>query len=362
MPDDLERLSAYLDNALSSADRSALESRLETDDALRSELESLRQTVQTLRSAPELAVPRNFTLDPAKYRRGAPWWARYQRMQLLAALGTAAAVLLITAGILFSANTATSPASSTTNTGAIAMQPTSLPSEERDKSADQATLDAAQRSAATSMTSMPTATPLPTQAEFPPTSTFFAALATTTNQAAQDSAAMMAPSETSTPSVMNAAAPQATGTAMPPALAATSAFKAATEGVATALYNPSDATNSAAESGAGSVAPVVPPTGVMIQATQATQQTDNFVQATATAAATLALFSVQSTATSASIESTAPPTSVATLPAGTPTLVGGVQSGQSMPPTLPILIIIGVPLLVFSIMLLGIVYLRSRLR
>jgi hypothetical protein len=66
---DLELLSAYLDGALNSEDRAALEARLETDATLRDELEGLRATVELLRGLPTLPAPRNFTLTPEQARR-----------------------------------------------------------------------------------------------------------------------------------------------------------------------------------------------------------------------------------------------------------------------------------------------------
>jgi hypothetical protein len=57
------RLSAYLDGELSKKDRERLEIRLESDPRLLSALEQLRITRKILQSAPELPVPRDFTLS-----------------------------------------------------------------------------------------------------------------------------------------------------------------------------------------------------------------------------------------------------------------------------------------------------------
>jgi hypothetical protein len=100
-PEALEQCSAYLDGELSPAESRALEARLAEDATLRLALEALRQTSQVLRAAPTLAVPRNFTLDPARFRRPRPWWDRYQRMQAIGAVGTLAAALLIAFGTWF---------------------------------------------------------------------------------------------------------------------------------------------------------------------------------------------------------------------------------------------------------------------
>lgn len=61
---DLERLSAYLDNALEARQRAALEARLKTDALLSAGLKQLEATRALLRRAPQRAAPRNFTLSP----------------------------------------------------------------------------------------------------------------------------------------------------------------------------------------------------------------------------------------------------------------------------------------------------------
>jgi hypothetical protein len=60
---DYELLSAYIDGALSPAQRQALEARLEAEPDLQYELNSLRQTVQLIRQLPPPKAPRDFTLD-----------------------------------------------------------------------------------------------------------------------------------------------------------------------------------------------------------------------------------------------------------------------------------------------------------
>ena len=61
---DLERLSAYLDGQLSQTDRTRLEIRIQSDPALASALEEIRQTRAFLRRTPRRRAPRNFTLTP----------------------------------------------------------------------------------------------------------------------------------------------------------------------------------------------------------------------------------------------------------------------------------------------------------
>ncbi len=64
-----EMLSAYLDNALPSAERARFEQQLALDDGLQDELTEMRMWQRQMRSLPARRVPRNFTLDPALYGR-----------------------------------------------------------------------------------------------------------------------------------------------------------------------------------------------------------------------------------------------------------------------------------------------------
>ena len=66
---DLELLSAYLDGALSDEERAALEARLQSDAALRRELDRLRATVALIKTLPTLSTPRPTDADAA---HGAP--------------------------------------------------------------------------------------------------------------------------------------------------------------------------------------------------------------------------------------------------------------------------------------------------
>ena len=59
---DIERLSAYLDDELSPADRAKLEHRLQTDSRLRATLAELQRVQTSLADLPTVKPPRNFTL------------------------------------------------------------------------------------------------------------------------------------------------------------------------------------------------------------------------------------------------------------------------------------------------------------
>lgn len=92
---DLELLSAYLDNELAPADRTALEQRLASEPRLRRELAELGATRDLLREQPWVTPPRSFTLTPdmagMRPRRFAlPSW-----LQPLSGLAALALVMLI---------------------------------------------------------------------------------------------------------------------------------------------------------------------------------------------------------------------------------------------------------------------------
>jgi hypothetical protein len=74
IPKDFERLSAYIDNQLSPAEKADLEARLAKEPELQAGLNELRRTVRTLRSLPTVKPPRSFTLTAeqvgARARRG----------------------------------------------------------------------------------------------------------------------------------------------------------------------------------------------------------------------------------------------------------------------------------------------------
>lgn len=65
----LETLGAYLDNALTPAERKRFESQLERDGDLRAEMERMRLLKLQMRAMPRRRVPRSFALDPALYGR-----------------------------------------------------------------------------------------------------------------------------------------------------------------------------------------------------------------------------------------------------------------------------------------------------
>lgn len=100
---DLELLSAYIDDALSVAERVNLERRLAADPRLRAELEELQATTRLLRQLAPVRPPRSFTLDPATAPRPAPAFRFNWFMQLGSGLAGLALVMLATLQLLSSA-------------------------------------------------------------------------------------------------------------------------------------------------------------------------------------------------------------------------------------------------------------------
>lgn len=92
---DYDLLSAYIDDALSESERTALELRLQTEPELRSELEELRATVTLLNNLPTLKAPRDFTLDARYARRTSTF---FFTSAAFTALSSAAAIILFALG------------------------------------------------------------------------------------------------------------------------------------------------------------------------------------------------------------------------------------------------------------------------
>lgn len=132
---DLERLSAYIDGALSESERAALESRLAHDAELRRELQRLRATVELVNALPTLTAPRNFLLMPHMVRRPPTILTSAAFSALSAA---AAVVLLIVGAALFTTSMRVPPGNLTANQ--VALAPTALvvnPQVEADEAARQ---------------------------------------------------------------------------------------------------------------------------------------------------------------------------------------------------------------------------------
>lgn len=97
---ELELLSAYLDGELRSADRQALEVRLQAEPDLREQLESFRKAKIIVGYLPRLRAPHNFTLTPemvtVRHKKAQPFAATLRLASALAAI-----MLMVSFGVEF---------------------------------------------------------------------------------------------------------------------------------------------------------------------------------------------------------------------------------------------------------------------
>ncbi|PWB54954.1 MAG: hypothetical protein C3F13_05740 [Anaerolineales bacterium] len=115
---DIELLSAYLDNQLSSKDRAHLEARLTAEPELRKELQALDQTRQLLRQLPRHRAPRNYYLKPDMVTRPA------QALKLAPIFGVVSAVASVLLALVMIGSRLATP------TSQVALAPAqALPSE-----------------------------------------------------------------------------------------------------------------------------------------------------------------------------------------------------------------------------------------
>ncbi|HSM56323.1 MAG TPA: hypothetical protein VK879_09240 [Candidatus Sulfomarinibacteraceae bacterium] len=84
----LERVNAYLDGELSPREQEQFDQELAQDEALRAEVDALRQIQMSVRRLPRVRAPRNYTLDPAVYGRPArtEGWQLYPMLRVATAL------------------------------------------------------------------------------------------------------------------------------------------------------------------------------------------------------------------------------------------------------------------------------------
>lgn len=102
---DFERLSAYLDDELSPAEKARLEARLAGDADLLVALTDLRRQARALRGLPPLKPPRNFTLTAAQARavrrpRSPFFESLFPALRLATSLSAAAFALVLAAAVM----------------------------------------------------------------------------------------------------------------------------------------------------------------------------------------------------------------------------------------------------------------------
>ncbi len=165
-PVDEELLSAYLDGALSDSERTAFEGRLAREPALQTALNDLRRMAVILKAAPQLAPPRNFTLDPALYGRRP---ARLPVRWLQLGAGLAAILLVISVAVLV--NSTNRQTGQTAGGAAVAGLSTVVPSRSASaaKLATAASESIAAEPTATASILLAAATPLAISPTAPPT-------------------------------------------------------------------------------------------------------------------------------------------------------------------------------------------------
>lgn len=121
---DLELLSAYLDGELTTAERLALDARLQSEPELRRELETLRATVGLIRALPPVKAPRDYTLDE-RVTRPARLWI-FPATATFSALSAAAATLLLVLGVITLLSSNAPRTAPSANAPLVAAQPTVL--------------------------------------------------------------------------------------------------------------------------------------------------------------------------------------------------------------------------------------------
>lgn len=124
---DLELLSAYLDDALSPAERAQVEARLAIDGEFSAELEALRQTKALIAGLPILRAPRSFALTHDKLRASAPARRIIDLNRFFTVASAAAAMALVVLGIGALGNAgAIQPAQPANQVAAAPTQPADL--------------------------------------------------------------------------------------------------------------------------------------------------------------------------------------------------------------------------------------------
>jgi hypothetical protein len=101
-PQDLERLSAYLDHQLSPAEKTRLEARLKQEPELQAALTDLRATMRLLRNLPTLKPPRNFTLSASQASQLSQRRPIFVRLRLATAMAMLALTTVIGGDLLAS--------------------------------------------------------------------------------------------------------------------------------------------------------------------------------------------------------------------------------------------------------------------
>jgi hypothetical protein len=111
-PQDVERLSAYLDHQLSPAEKTRLEARLKQEPELQAALTDLQATLRLLRNLPTLKPPRNFTFSASQASKLSQRRSIFVRLRLATAVAMLALTTVVGGDLLssLSLSQATAPA------------------------------------------------------------------------------------------------------------------------------------------------------------------------------------------------------------------------------------------------------------
>ena len=124
-PQDVERLSAYLDHQLSPAEKTRLEARLRQEPELKAALADLQTTARLLHGLPTLTPPRNFTLSPSQVSKLSQTRPIFVKLRLTTAMATLALVGVIGGDLLSNLSLGFGGAAAPVSQGAaVKMEPT----------------------------------------------------------------------------------------------------------------------------------------------------------------------------------------------------------------------------------------------
>jgi anti-sigma factor RsiW len=110
-PEQLERISAYLDGMLPVNEARQMQDSAKHDASLQAELDELNKTRQLLRNLPSVQIPRSFTLRPEQVHPQAQLWSPrwFKNLQWASAVMATLLVMVVSANFYFSGNLSATP-------------------------------------------------------------------------------------------------------------------------------------------------------------------------------------------------------------------------------------------------------------
>lgn len=150
---DIEQLSAYLDDQLSSKGRKRLEARIQENPELSEALEQLRRTRAILRSLPTMRAPRNFTLSPQVVPARSTPMLSFNLMRSISVFATLLLIVVFVSDFLQTRQLTPTPAMEKLAQPPIATLPTAMVDAQRSIAPEAAPMEAI---AGTAEVAMPT--------------------------------------------------------------------------------------------------------------------------------------------------------------------------------------------------------------